>query len=255
MSNTYSNETGFPAPPPSYQAAVRSAARPGTSSSREMPQLTASSSEKQFRGFSEMEQNEREQELRSYNYTGHRDESNRGLASSSSSPDAFRSTCAVTSYGGQVVLDPKTALSQFGSPFARNAKWRPSQQDALLTHLPQLELELRIKMHFSGPSVTPPSFARRFNSLHPAASLQFEPVYIRSANKKEAHKQLLADGFQPVYPGRLMVQRDVSAADWGRFLEDLTVAGKLTGKQSLISNVAPITMHIGVTGFLVTRAI
>jgi len=130
-----------------------------------------------------------------------------------------------------------------------------------MTQLPQLDLELRLKMRFTGPSseqravAPPPSWSRRFTPAYTSASIQFEPIYIPSANNKEADKQLLADGFQSLYPGRLMVHRDVSAADWGRFLEDIIVAGRLTGKQSLISNVAPITMHIGITGFLVTRAI
>jgi hypothetical protein len=116
-------------------------------------------------------------------------------------------------------------------------------------------------MRFSSPSneqrisAPPPSFHRRAIPSISSDAMQFEPVYIKSANNKETKKQILSDGFQPVYPGRLLVPRDVSAADWARFLDDIVAAGALTGKQKIVSNVAPITMHIGITGFLVTRAI
>lgn len=52
-----------------------------------------------------------------------------------------------------------------------------------------------------------------------------------------------------------MVPHDVSAADWFRFLEDIVVSAKLSGAQNVISNVAPITMHLGATGYFVTKAI
>ena len=65
----------------------------------------------------------------------------------------------------------------------------------------------------------------------------------------------LADGFKSFYPGRILVDHDVSTADWGRFLEDITVAGRLTGGQAIVSQVAPLTMHLGASGYFITKAI
>ncbi|SPO30986.1 uncharacterized protein UTRI_10243 [Ustilago trichophora] len=258
-----STQANASAPPPSYDVAVGTTPSGSYASPRTLSPLNASDN-KQFGAFSEKEQREREQEL--YNYGGRRGESSshshsRSFASSSSLPSAPSNPgSAEPSSFVAKPLDAKTALARFGSPFATSPDWSPSPYDARLTHLPQLDFDLRIKMRFSGPSseqralAPPPSFSRHFQPYHPFPS-QFEPIYIRSANNKKAQKQLLSDGFQPVYPGRLMVQHDVSAADWGRFLEDLVVAGRLTGKQSIISNVAPIAMHLGATGYFVTKTI
>ncbi|TKY88830.1 hypothetical protein EX895_002071 [Sporisorium graminicola] len=240
------------AAPPSYDAAMGSASTPRSSRTQRL------SDEKQYRGFTEKEQHRRQQEFASY---PSRPSSSNRYASSTPAQLQASPSSSRSGYGG-MPLNPQTALAQFGSPFATSADWAPSAHDARLTHLPQVDLETRIKMRFSGPSAEqralapPPSFSRHCQpTLRYSAHSHFEPVYIKSANKKEEKKQLLSDGFQPVYPGALMVQHNVSAADWGRFLEDLAVAGKLTGKQSIISNVAPMTMHMGATGFLVTRAI
>lgn len=231
--------------PPSYDAVMHIASREGAGVSSASSFNTTG---KQFGGFSEKEQHKREQELFS----------SRDVQSSSGHSSAYSSPAATSSAQSGMSLDAKTALARFGSPFATSPDWSPSPHDAQLMHLPQLDLDLRVKMRFSGPSseqralAPPPSFSRQ---VRPSPVTNFEPIFIRSASSKPAKKQLLSDGFQPVYPGRLMVPRDVSAADWGRFLEDLVVAGRLTGKQSIISNVAPITMHLGATGFFVTRAI
>lgn len=234
--------------PPTYDAAMASA----PASTSIPPQRF--SGEKQFQGFSEKDQQRREQEFASYPSMP----SSSSYPSMSAPPQPSPLSSRPT-YGG-MPLNPQTALAQFGSPFATSPDWAPSAYDARLTHLPQVDLEARIKMRFSGPSAEqraltpPPSFSRRFQPSQPYSLSHFEPVYVDST-KKEAKKQLLSDGFQPVYPGARLVQRNVSAADWGRFLEDIAVAGRLTGKQGLISNVAPLTMHLGATGFLVTRAI
>ncbi|SJX64570.1 uncharacterized protein SRS1_15387 [Sporisorium reilianum f. sp. reilianum] len=231
--------------PPTYDAAMRTA-----STSRAMPSQHFAD-EKQFQGVSEKEQQRRERE---------HELSSSSRYAPSSAPQQTVPSSSRAAHGG-MPINPQTALAQFGSPFATSPDWVPSAHDARLTHLPQVDLETRIKMRFSGPSAEqramapPPSFSRAFQPAQSYSLCHFEPVYIKSANKKDEKKQLLADGFQPVYPGAFMVQRNVSAADWGRFLEDLTVAGRLTGKQSIISNVAPITLHLGVMGFLVTRAI
>lgn len=235
-------------PPPSYSSAisVSDQARALQGSPRSE---VGFGKEQQYGGFSEKEQLRREQELCSYRTTG----------APSGSSSSFPSSSGFTN---SAPPDAKTALATFGSPFATSPDWSPSAHDAYLTQLPKLDIELRLKMRFSGPSAEqranapPPSWNRSFASTHPSASAHFESVYIRSANTKSAaHKQILADGFQNSYPGRLMVSRDVSSADWARFNEDMVVAGRLTGAQSIVSNVAPITMHLGATGFFVTRAI
>ncbi|SPO47621.1 uncharacterized protein PSANT_05309 [Moesziomyces antarcticus] len=235
-------EAGPSVPPPSYNVAMGE-----TPSSRSSNDHDASG-QHQFNGFSEKKQREREVEL---------DLRRARPATIDTVDPTYRSHAPSTGFS----FDPKTALARFGSPFATSPDWSPLPQDACLTRLPSLDLELRIKMRFSSPSneqrisSPPPSFHRRAVSSIPAAKMQFEPVYIKSANNKESKKQILADGFQSEYPGRLLVPRDVSTADWARFLDDIVAAGALTGKQKIVSNVAPITMHIGITGFLVTRAI
>lgn len=250
-------ERGQDAPPPSYDFATGVPAGASTYSPRTFPPAS-SNVDKQYGSFSEKGQRQREQEQ--YEYQGQQGEPSRSFASpSSSSNDPAESSSDPLN---DMSLDAKTALAKFGNPFARNPEWSPSAQDAQLTHLPALDFQLRIKMFFTGPSAEkraqapPPSFQRRFQATNPFSAIPFEPVYIPGADKKKkGDKQLLSDGFQPMYPGGLLVPRDVSAADWGRFLEDVTVAGRLTGKQSLVSNVAPITMNMGMTGMLVTRAI
>lgn len=239
------------AAPPSYDAATYNSA-PYNPAYTRMPPCSPASGKSQYGDFDQEKQRQRERQ--SYSYEGERAGPSSGYAASAP-------TCASSAnYASQtgMALDPKTALARFGSPYATSSDWNPSPHDGRLTQLPQLDLELRLKMRFSGPSseqramAPPPSFSRQPRLAY---STPFEPVYIRSAHNKKVDKQILADGFQPVYPGRLMVQHDVSAADWGRFLEDLVIAGKLTGKQSIISNVAPMTMHMGATGYFVTRAI
>ncbi|KAI3488547.1 hypothetical protein L1887_47421 [Cichorium endivia] len=240
--STHWAKTDPSVPPPSYNAAMG-----GLPSLRSSSPLVASG-QHQSNDFSEKKQRERELEL----------DPRRACPTSIKQVDpTYRSY----SPSATMSLDPKTALARFGSPFATSPEWSPLPQDACLTRLPSLDLDLRIQMRFSSPSseqrisAPPPSFHRRAIPSISSDAMQFEPVYIKSANNKETKKQILSDGFQPVYPGRLLVPRDVSAADWARFLDDIVAAGALTGKQKIVSNVAPITMHIGITGFLVTRAI
>lgn len=144
------------------------------------------------------------------------------------------------------------ALAQYGSPFAYSKDWRATPSDVELTGLPQQKLALRIKQRFARSpgdvwSELPPSFGRPPQQGWSYAA--FQPFSLPVAGEQ------LADGFKPIYIGRVLADHDVSAADWARFLEDISVAGRMTGGQQIISQVAPITMHLGATGYFVTKAI
>ncbi|CEH18394.1 Protein of unknown function DUF4646 [Ceraceosorus bombacis] len=53
-----------------------------------------------------------------------------------------------------------------------------------------------------------------------------------------------------------MVDHNVSIADWARFLEDIEVAGRLSGGQRILTDlVLPTTAHLGAAAFFVSRAI
>lgn len=149
--------------------------------------------------------------------------------------------------------EAKASLTRFGSPYATNAHWSPSQRDAHLSKLPSLAITMRIQQRFArqaGDIFNPPcpSFQRPV-WRSPRMLPPFAPI--RCKGKGE----MAGDGFEAVYPGLIMTQHDVSSADWFRFLQDLDVAGRLSGVQEAIAGIAPITMHLGATGFLVTKLI
>ncbi|TKY88271.1 hypothetical protein EX895_002623 [Sporisorium graminicola] len=144
------------------------------------------------------------------------------------------------------------ALAEYGSPYAHSKDWRASPSDLELTGFPEQKLMLRVKQRFSRSpgdvwSKPAPSFGRPPQQGWSYAA--FQPFSLPASGEQ------LADGFKPLYPGRILANHDVSAADWCRFLEDLSVAGRMTGAQQVISNFAPVTAHLGATGFLVTKAL
>ncbi|CDU25011.1 uncharacterized protein SPSC_04844 [Sporisorium scitamineum] len=162
------------------------------------------------------------------------------------------------SQGGQAnqvdkATDPQGwALAEYGSPYAHSKDWRASPSDLELTGFPEQKLTLRVKQRFSRSpgdvwSKPAPSFGRPPQQGWSYAP--FQPFSLPASGEQ------LADGFKPLYPGRILADHDVSAADWCRFLEDLSVAGRMTGAQQVISNFAPVTAHLGATGFLVTKAL
>ncbi|PWN86933.1 hypothetical protein FA10DRAFT_189992 [Acaromyces ingoldii] len=185
-----------------------------------------------------------------------------GYASSSSyasaPSDAASSYVSAPSYASTISISAEqaqAAIERFGSPYATNADWRPSAHlEPRLSVLPSLGIGTRIKQRFArsaGDIWNPPCpcFVR---AVHPGAihrGSAFQPV--RCKGKGE----LASDGFEPVFPGNILGPRDVSAADWHRFLQDLEVSGRLTGAQEVIAGVAPLTMHMGATGYFVTKAI
>lgn len=147
----------------------------------------------------------------------------------------------------------KASVEQFGSPYASNEEWRPSGDfEPRLYKLPTLPIGVRIKQRFarSADDVwTPPcpSFQR---DIPPNIIVDsFDLINVKGAGK------LSSEGFDTIFPGRLMASRDISAADWARFLQDIEVSGRLSGKQGIIANVAPLTMHMSATGYFVTKAI
>lgn len=143
------------------------------------------------------------------------------------------------------------SIAKYGSPYAHNPSWAPTSNDYALNALPKTSIQLRFKQRFArspGEIFDPPcpSFMRR----PPHIDNNPFPPYSIPAKGKE-----LAEGFKPYFPGGLLVPRDISPADWHRFLDDLDVAARLTGIQQVISQVAPITMHLGASGYFVTKAI
>ncbi|EPQ31824.1 uncharacterized protein PFL1_00023 [Pseudozyma flocculosa PF-1] len=144
------------------------------------------------------------------------------------------------------------ALAAYGSPFAHSKDWAATRDDTLLLSLPKQAFKMRVKQRFArspGDIFNPPapSFSRP-----PSGQWSYSPFVPISV---KAQGKLLADGFKPLYPGRVLADHDVSAADWARFLEDIDVAGRLSGGQSVFANVAPVTMHLGATGYFITKAI
>ena len=58
----------------------------------------------------------------------------------------------------------------------------------------------------------------------------FASFYLPGKSKR------IANGFQPRYPAHIMVDHDVSAADWDRFLADIRVVGKVRpGEKALMT--------------------
>ena len=148
----------------------------------------------------------------------------------------------------------KEAEYPFGSPFASNPSWSPTEADYATTSIPSRSFKDKIKNRFArtaGDIFSPPalSFARPLPPLGPAAQQPFQSIIIKGDG------DALADSFKPEYPGRILAPRDVSIADFARFLEDIAVAGRLEGKQQLISIAAPLTAHMGFAGHFVTKGI
>lgn len=70
----------------------------------------------------------------------------------------------------------------------------------------------------------------------------------------------IGDGFTQLPPPSAVqphpfATHDVQEADWLRFLGDVKKAGELTTGENITSAVLPMTMHLGLTGMLVSRAI
>lgn len=146
----------------------------------------------------------------------------------------------------------KQNLAQFGSPYATNADWSPSEQELRLRKLPSLAFTMRLQQRFAKKT------ADIFNP--PCPSLQRPvPNNISEANFHPyqclGRGDLAADGFKSTFLGAVMTPRDVSTADWFRFLQDLTVASRLSGPQEALAGITPVTKRLSLPGFLVTKLI
>lgn len=62
----------------------------------------------------------------------------------------------------------------------------------------------------------------------------FKPFYLPGL-----HSNRIAKGFEPRYPGPIMVDHDVSAVDWDRFLMNLRIAGALRSTDYRVANQYP----------------
>jgi hypothetical protein len=79
--------------------------------------------------------------------------------------------------------------------------------------------------------------------------IPFAPIQIPCNGKH------LDAGFPLAYPSHALHGHDVPEPEWTRFLQDLAISGRLSGGQKIAAHALPLTMHLGATGFLVSRGI
>lgn len=143
----------------------------------------------------------------------------------------------------------------FDNPLASNAEWSPAREDWDMYSLPKVDIMLRVKARLNrkagNPFDPPPRSFQRAPRLAAHARRPFEPIILKSDGKTG----LIGAGFKPSYVGPVLAAHDVSAADFHRFLEDIFTAGKVGAGGQVVAGVAPVTMHLGVTGYFVTKAI
>ncbi|KAL1404863.1 hypothetical protein Q8F55_008474 [Vanrija albida] len=145
------------------------------------------------------------------------------------------------------------AKAAYDNPLASNDAWAPTAADYALRALPKLDFMLRVKSRLSRtagqPFATEPRSWRRAPPQH--SNPPFDPLILHP----EGRDGLIGAGFEPAYFGPVLAAHDVSAADMSRFLEDIFTAGKVSAGGQVLANVAPVTMHMGITGYFVTKAI
>jgi hypothetical protein len=137
--------------------------------------------------------------------------------------------------------------------------WSPGPGDASLLEIPRKNFGDSVKTRFSrspgNPLEPPPPSLSRPPPPRSASTTYspFEPFYLPGKG------EFVGDGFIPVYPGRVMVDHNISAADWERFLEDIVVAAELTGSQLFIGEVVvPLVLsplHLGLGADFITEEI
>lgn len=143
------------------------------------------------------------------------------------------------------------------NPLVHSPDWAPTNEDYRLLAFPQQDFMTRVKKSFlqkSGDPLVdqPRSFLRQVPPhLAGQSPPAFRPIILRGLNKMG----LIGEGFKPAYVGPVFAPRDVSVADFGRFLEDIAVAGNIGGGSKIGTQVAPAAMHMGLTGYFVTKAI
>ncbi|CAO1627541.1 unnamed protein product [Parajaminaea phylloscopi] len=197
--------------------------------------------------------------------------SSRAVVYPPAQPPLPHSSSSASSSSGTAV--PQAEVD-FGSPYANNSQWSPAPADYMYRQLPPVgNFVDRIKRRFARSSGNPldspsPSFRRpapapgspawdpRLREAPPVDYTRpFEPMVCPTKMTRKPHYATASDGFQPYYTGCELTRRDVSAADWERFLEDIEIAGSLTGGAKIFATVAPLTSYAGLTGFRFTRNI
>jgi hypothetical protein len=175
--------------------------------------------------------------------------SNTASASSSSSASKSRARHVHSLPEDQA----KRSLSSFGNPYATNATWSPSEQDARLRKLPSLALTMRLQQRFvrkAGDIFDPPCPSmQRTVPNNASKDTFFEPYQCLGKG------DLASDGFKSIFIGAIMAPRDISSADWFRFIQDLSVASRLSGAQEALAGITPISKRLLLPGHLVTKLI
>ncbi|KAF8520862.1 hypothetical protein BU17DRAFT_46174 [Hysterangium stoloniferum] len=108
-------------------------------------------------------------------------------------------------------------------------------------------------MSFSRP--LPPHLQQGPPGIIPPAFTPFPPMQLFSQGKtlSKGFPILLPTCPVPVHP---FAQRDVQEGDWTRFLEDLQIRGRLTGRQRITSIAVPLALNVGfIGGYFLSRGI
>ncbi|KZT32674.1 hypothetical protein SISSUDRAFT_1066735 [Sistotremastrum suecicum HHB10207 ss-3] len=100
----------------------------------------------------------------------------------------------------------------------------------------------------------PPSFSRAPDPRYPYPA--FQPMWLLGSGKKgldSCFPSILPTSFMNPHP---FASHDVDQSDWIRFVEDIQIAGGLTGQQRVVSNVVPLVAQMSfVVGLFATKAI
>lgn len=120
-----------------------------------------------------------------------------------------------------------------------NADWAPTVRDRNAPGvLPERSWTGKIRNSFARKSGKPlrpypASFARLAPPPSPKGTTYsgFPTFYLPGKSKR------ITNGFQPRYPAHIMVDHDVSAVDWDRFLMDLQVTGKTRAVDKAIATL------------------
>lgn len=142
-----------------------------------------------------------------------------------------------------------------------NDDWAPTSRDTFAPHvLPSRTLMGKVRTVFQYRAGKP-FRALPKSLLRPAPPplsegptySPFLPFYIPGRHAKQ-----VANGFEPRYPASIMLDHDISAVDWDRFLVSLRVTGALRVHDHLVANLAPSPLFVlgaGYGNYFITRGI
>lgn len=137
----------------------------------------------------------------------------------SSSPNHRIQNQASTSRSQELLYSsssPNLNRERFNSPLATNPNWSPCPNDLNLKSLPIPDIGMRIKQRFARSPGNPfqpeaPSFQRSVPTRGSNQLSNFGPFDSFALPGKGKN---FGDGFKPYYPGFVLVDHDVSSADW-----------------------------------------